>query len=453
MRKPDATAVVAAFRSGRLSPRAYAEQVQGRAQDTSNLNALTAVDPALPDRADAVFRANPDAPLAGLPIVVKDNIDAKGFTTTAGTPALAGAEALADAPCVAALQGAVVAAKAAMHELAFGITSNNAWSGPVRNPVDPSRFAGGSSGGTAAAIAANVVPAGLGTDTGGSCRTPAALCGVVGFRPSSGRYDGGGIVPISRTKDTPGPMARSVRDIALLDGLLANDMAPCPEITLSDATFGIPRQYFFDELDDEVAAAIEAAMDLLSAMGARMVDVDLAAYGRMNEDCGGPIALSEVMVDLPDYLATYRPGISFDELLAHIASPDVRAIFLAQRNAPIAEDAYHRALTVLRPGLRMLFESVFETHGLDALLLPTTALVARSIGEDETVLLAGKPVSTFSSFIRNTDPASNIGAPSISLPLPVDGLPVGLMLEAQLGQDRKLLGIAAAVEKALGAVR
>src|SRR5699024_554346 len=156
--------------------------------------------------------------LAGVPLAVKDNIDTCDAPTTAGTAALQGRVPGSDSTAVARLRAAdgLLAGKTVMHELSLGITSNNAVTGPARNPYDPTLIAGGSSGGTATAVAAGMVPAGLGADTGGSVRQPASLCGLVGFRPTVGRYPTGGMVPLSRTRDAIGPMARSVADVVLL---------------------------------------------------------------------------------------------------------------------------------------------------------------------------------------------------------------------------------------------
>ena len=178
---------------------------------------------------DTMRKAGTTLPaLAGLPIVVKDNINTRDLPTTGGTPALRNVQPTANAPSLQKLidAGAIVLGKTNMHELAFGITSTNlaSFAGPVKNPYDLTRITGGSSGGTAAAIAARIVPSGLGTDTGASTRLPAALCGIVGLRPSVGnggaqrRYtDTNAVVPISHTRDTVGPMGRTVAEVALLD--------------------------------------------------------------------------------------------------------------------------------------------------------------------------------------------------------------------------------------------
>ena len=150
-------------------------------------------------------------------------------------------------------EGAIIAGKAVMHELAFGITSNNQVTGPARNPYDPSKIPGGSSGGTAPAVSSRQFPAGLGTDTGGSVRIPSALCGIFGFRPTVGRYPGEGVIPISKTRDTVGPMARNMKDIALLDALMAGKSAP--DVTLlglKSIKIGMPRTRFWENLETEV---------------------------------------------------------------------------------------------------------------------------------------------------------------------------------------------------------
>ena len=224
----DAVGTIAAFKSGAVSPADYADALAARVAAQSGLNAVQHFDPDyLSRRSAATFAGQGGALLAGLPILAKDNINTTAFPTSGGTAALLDHTPATDAGVVRRIEaaGGFIGAKAGMHELAFGITSNNAVTGAIHNPVDPTLIPGGSSGGTAAAVAAGIFPMGLGTDTGGSCRIPAALCGVVGFRPSTGRYPGDGIVPISHSRDTVGPMARSVRDVALMDRVLSAETA------------------------------------------------------------------------------------------------------------------------------------------------------------------------------------------------------------------------------------
>ncbi|MEM9604182.1 MAG: indoleacetamide hydrolase [Pseudomonadota bacterium] len=450
----DAVATLAAFASGTLSPADYVDGIAARIDAHAALNAIASFDAAhVRAEATAARAAAPAAPLAGLPLVVKDNINTRTYPTTAGTGALAGHTPATDAPVVTRVlaSGGVVGAKANLHELAFGITSNNAVTGAVRNPHDPSLIAGGSSGGTAAAIAGGVFAAGLGTDTGGSLRVPASLCGIVGFRPSTGRYPSGGVVPITHTRDVAGPMARSVRDIDLLDGVLSGEATPVASLAAAQLTLGVPRAVFYDNLDPHTASVIEAQLSRLATAGVRLVEVSLDAIWPHNAAIGFPVSLYEVMRDLPDYLAEHAPHVSFEALVAGIGSPDVAAVVASQRgDEAIPEAVYRAALEVHQPALRAAYAGVFAAHALDALVFPTTPLPARPVGQDETVDLNGVAVPTFTTYIRNTDVAPNLGAPAISLPCPTgDALPVGLELDGLPGADRALLAAALTVERVL----
>ncbi|MCB1344802.1 MAG: indole acetimide hydrolase, partial [Rhodobacteraceae bacterium] len=333
-------------------------------------------------------------------------------------------------------------------ELAFGITSNNAAFGPVRNPHDPALIAGGSSGGTAAAIAAGIVPAGLGTDTGGSCRIPAALCGVTGFRPSVGRYPVGGVVPLSPTRDTIGPMGQGVADVALLDALMAGADTALTPPTPGAIRLGVPRRVLWQGLDPVVAARCEAALSRLSAAGVTLVETDPADLWADGAAASFAIVLYETMRALPAYVAAR--GVPFDALLAGVASADVRAILDSQMGeGAMPERAYRAAMDRHRPAMQRHWAAWFADHGLHGALFPTTPLPARPIGADETVTLNGAQVPTFATYIRNTDHGSVMGVPGISLPLPGAGLPVGLELEGLAGADRALLAVAAALEPLL----
>jgi indoleacetamide hydrolase len=454
LKRLDATAAVEAFKNGSVSPAAYAESLAGRAAEHSELNALQSFDPKyLARTATEAFQAHPEAPLSGLPIVAKDNINTTNFPTTGGTKALLDHTPANDAGVVKRIvqAGGFIGAKAGMHELAFGITSNNAITGAVRNPHDLSMIPGGSSGGTAAAIAAGIFPAGLGTDTGGSCRIPAALCGVIGFRPTTGRYAGDGVVPISHTRDTVGPLARSVRDIVLFDGVLSGDTSGVVDANIADFTIGVPKQMFFDDLDPSVAMAVDAQLSSLSSLGAKLIEVSFEQIWPHNEAFSFPVVFYEAMRDLPAYLAEHAPELTFEALVAGIGSPDVAGAIGSQLgDDAMPEAAYRAAMDTHRPEMRRIYGQVFETHGLDAIAFPTTPLPARPIGGDETVELNGNQVPTFPTYIRNTDLGSNIGAPGISLPCPVtSGLPVGIEFDALPGQDRSLLALARAAEKAM----
>lgn len=462
-----------ALQDGALSCVEYAQALLTRAAAGESLNAWVERDTEalLRDslRADSAGIArDPARLLAGIPIALKDNIDTAALATSAGTRALLGRRPAANAPAAQSLfdAGAILAGKTNMHELAFGITSNNAVTGAVHNPWRASHIAGGSSGGSAAAVAARMVPAALGTDTGGSVRLPAALCGVVGFRPSTGRYAGAGVVPISHTRDTIGPIARSVEDIALLDRVLSGAgsasegsgaaIAPVAfgaheRRDLRGLRIGVPRRQFHEGAEPGVTDAIERALNQLASAGVELVETELIDLEALNAAVGFPVVLYEMVGDLAAYLAASGYGLTLAQVAERIGSPDVAGIVASQLGADAMPRAAYDAALHARPRLQAAYAECFVRDRLDALAFPTAILSARPIGDDETVELLGARVPTFPTYIRNTDPGSNAGIPGISLPvgLTPDGLPVGLELDGPLASDRHLLGVAAAIFAAL----
>jgi mandelamide amidase len=449
------TETLDAMARGALTASAHVDATLARAAAHAALNAFITIDAGLLRAAardsDARRSQGRAGALDGVALAVKDNIDTADLATTGGTPALRG-PAASDAPPLARLraQGALVAGKTNLHELAFGITSNNAAFGPVRNPHDPTMIAGGSSGGTAAAIAAGIVPAGLGTDTGGSVRVPAALCGIVGFRPTLGRYPRGGVVPLSPTRDTIGPMARCVADVALLDAVMAGERTGFEAAPPASIRLGVPRRVLWDGLEPEVAARCEGALSRLSAAGITLVESDPADLWADDAAASFPIVLYETMRDLPAYCAAR--GVSFEALLHGVASADVRGILESQLGAgAMPEAAYRAALDLHRPAMQRNWAAWLAAQDLQGAIFPTTPLRARPIGADETVSLNGAEVPTFATFIRNTDHGSVMGVPGISLPIAGDGLPVGLEIDGLAGTDRALLGVATTVERLLAA--
>ncbi len=450
------TGALAAMRAGSLSCRDYVEAHITQSDAHADLGAYVSFDwdalRAAADRVDGSGRAGED--LTGIPLVLKDNINTVNLTTSAATGALQERIAGVDAPIAEALfsHGALLGAKGNMHELAFGITSNNAVTGPARNPFDPRMIPGGSSGGVATAVSARMMPGGIGTDTGASVRLPAALCGIVGFRPTVGRYSGDGIVPISHTRDTAGPMTHSVADAVLLDAAMSGRKAD-ETAALSGLRIGIPRPHFYDNLDPDVSAVAEATLKALGSAGATLVEVDLPDIMALNDAVGFPVALFEFKEDLARYLTENGLGLSLNDVFDGVGSPDVKGVFGSQLGEEaIPEAVYRQAITVDRPKLQDVYAACFDNNAISALLFPTAPLPARPIGDDETVELNGKRLPTFPTFIRNTDPASNAGIPGISLPagLSSGGLPVGMELDGPQGADEALLAIAQAVETVLG---
>ena len=430
------------------------------------LNAFTYLDPRFEASIEQpVATAAADAssgtdgpPAAGFRIVVKDNIEVAGMPCTLATPALRKYVATSDAPAVSRLRhaGAEIVGKTNMHELAYGITSNNPTFGPVRNVHDLSCFAGGSSGGTAAAIAAGLVHSGLGTDTGGSSRIPAALCGIVGFRPTTGRYPMGGVALLSPTRDVIGPMGRTVRDVAALDAVLAGmPSANLAAIDLHDLRIGVPQEHFQENLHPDVSRALQHVVAALRDAGATLITADIKHIATANAAVSFPVVLYETKRALQTYLFHTRTNVTLARLYDEIASADVREIMGQVMSDSVPEDVYRKALTISRPQLQRLYRDYFAALDIEAVLLATTPLPAQPIeGSDRFVTLNDAAVPTFATFIRNTDPASNAGIPGISLPAGLSPredkestlLPVAIELDGPGGSDRRLLAIAAAVE-------
>jgi mandelamide amidase len=355
-----------------------------------------------------------------------------------------------DAPVVRMLRaaGAVVVGKTGMHELSAGITSNNLAYGAVRNPFDRRLIAGGSSGGSAAAVAAGVVPVALGADTAGSVRIPASLCGCVGFRPTAGRYPGDGVIPLSATRDTVGPIAGTVAGAALVDEVITGQRGE--PVELAGRRLGVPSAYFYDDLDAETAAVIDDALGLLSDVGAELVETRIADL----EDLTGPHSLAltfrEWPRDLALHLARHRCPVTIGEVAEAMAGPVERGWLTEQLWGDPVQHGHHvEILERVRPAVVARYAECVRRDRLDALVLPTTRLPARPVGQDDKVEINGRPVGTLDAYLRNTDPTAFAGLPSISVPagLSASGLPVGLSFDGMPGADTALLALAAAFER------
>lgn len=461
MLRLSACEAVAAMSTGRFTAFEYAEALLARCAERSDLNAFITLDPEAvrtAARAADSRRAAGEAlgPLHGLPIPVKDSINTADLPTTAGTAALRDFRPLVDATVVARLRaaGAIVLGKTNLHELSFGWTSSNMAYGPVRNPWDVSRIPGGSSGGTAAAVAAGMAPLGVAEDTQGSVRVPAALCGIVGFRPTTGRYPNDGCAPISSHFDQVGPHARHVADIALFDAVITGEHDPLVMPALAGLRLGIAREYYFAGLDQAVATLVEDVLQRLAAAGVEIIEAELFGLSELIDLITMPVQAHDVVPSLTNWLKQSGADLSFDELFAGV-SCDVRAVFelIALPGAPhaISENAYRAACDVHLPALRSLMADWFARHSFDAMLLPATMVTAIPIGAGETVGIGEHDVTFRTAVGRNISPGSTAGLPGLVLPAGLAaGLPVAVELDGPAGTDRKLLGIGLAIEALLG---
>jgi aspartyl-tRNA(Asn)/glutamyl-tRNA(Gln) amidotransferase subunit A len=400
-------------------------------------------------------------PLDGIPIAIKDNIWTQGVRTTAGSKFLADFIPRTDSRVVGRLRraGAIILGKTNLHEFAYGVTSENPHYGAVRNPWDTSRIAGGSSGGSAVAVAAGLCAAALGTDTGGSVRIPAALCGVVGLKPTFGRVSCCGTVPLAPSFDHVGPIARTVGDAALLLGVMAGrdaaDAATLAQPRLRPfgsirelssrlrprftkrhlLRLGWPREYFFDRVADDVRRSVEAAACSFEEMGAIVEEVSLPHVFDGDEP-STTMALAEAT-------HVHRAAGWFPQHEADYGE-DVRTRL--KMGDDIRAAAYLAALEVRRR-VRTDFETALEK--VDAIIAPTVPVTAPRLGEAK-IEIGGAEETVRSALIRLNRPGNFTGLPAISIPCGWTraGLPIGLQLLGRAWQEERLLGIARLFEEA-----
>jgi aspartyl-tRNA(Asn)/glutamyl-tRNA(Gln) amidotransferase subunit A len=379
-------------------------------------------------------------PLHGIPISLKDLVDQKGWPTTAGSLVRKDHLAAEDATVTRRLRaaGAVFVGKTNLHEFAFGTTTEDSGFGLARNPIDPSRSPGGSSGGSAIAIAAGMSLGTVGTDTGGSIRIPAAACGVVGLKPEWGRISARGVVPLSRQLDHVGPLAKSVSDAWILYNAMQPAAARAKEAPKASAIkglrLGVPAGYLFDRLDADVERGVLAAIEKLRKKGAVVTEVPLPHAHDI-----AAVYLHLVLGDAAEYHA--RTLLSRPEDY----TPNVR-LRLEMARYILAED-YVRALR----GKAVIAGDVDRAlAGVDALILPSLAIPAPPIGAS-TMPVKGGPEPVRALMLRCTQPFNLSGHPAISLPCGTTpaGLPIGLQLVGHKGGTPELVQAALGVEGTL----
>lgn len=384
--------------------------------------------------------------LHGIPISLKDNIYTKDIRTTGGSKILKDFVPLHDAPIVTVLKkaGAVILGKTNMHEFAYGATTDNPHFGPARNPWDRARTPGGSSGGSAAALAAALCYGSIGTDTGGSIRIPASFCGVVGVKPGLGRVSADDVIPLSPTLDFVGPLARTVEDAALLLEPIfvrgKNEHKLVPSRFASSRgrhpCLGIPKEFFLEVLDPEVEAAFESALQLLEKHGARFKEVSMPQV-QETEDAGNQIARAEATLYhqqagwYPERAAEYGEDV---RVRLEMGTKITAVNYLAARE--------------FREKFKASFHDALAVNEIDALVVPTTPIPAPRIGE-ESVSVKGVTHATRALLLRLNRPANLAGVPAVSVPcgLSNGGLPIGLQFIGDWTDEPLLFELARRFER------
>ncbi|MEW7998424.1 MAG: Asp-tRNA(Asn)/Glu-tRNA(Gln) amidotransferase subunit GatA [Candidatus Thiodiazotropha endolucinida] len=430
-----------------------------------DLNALITPTPdqamAEAEAADRLIRSGQAGPLTGIPLVQKDIFCTQGVKTSCGSRMLDNFISPYDATVVGRLKqaGTVSLGKANMDEFAMGSSNETSYYGPVRNPWDQNRVPGGSSGGSAAAVAARLAVAGTGTDTGGSIRQPAALCGITGLKPTYGRVSRFGMIAFASSLDQAGPMTRSAEDAAMLlqamagfdsrDSTCADQPVPDYSATLNDSMrglkIGLPREYFDAGLDSAVAASIDGAIGLYKQLGAEVVEISLpntalavpTYYVVAPAECSSNLSRfdgvrfgyrCEDPKDLEDLYKRSR-GVGF--------GAEVKRRILIGTYALSAGyyDAYYLKAQKTRHLISDDFKRAFET--VDVIMGPTTPTTAFALGEkmDDPVTMYLNDIYTIATNLA--------GLPGISIPVqPVNGLPVGLQIIGNYFTEGKLLNVA-----------
>jgi Asp-tRNA(Asn)/Glu-tRNA(Gln) amidotransferase A subunit family amidase len=453
-----AVAAVTAMRNGELKAEDYAHALLDRAQQLDGLNAFRTLDQEMVlEAARAADKSRASGAhvgtLHGLPIPVKDSVNSKALPTSYGTAAFRNFRPNNDAGVLKLLlaQGGILMGKTNIHELSAGWTSNNPIFGAVHNPYDPSRIPGGSSGGSAVAVAACMAPLAVAADTWGSIRVPASMCGLAGLRPSYGRYPDDGILPLADAKfDQSGSLARTVGDLALFDAALTSDRGPLTATPLKGVRVGIAPEFLLSGLDPEVERITTDAMQKLRAVGVELIEVELPDILKTTDDTVDTIMSYEGHLAVSAFLDAQGAGITFDQMLQQ-ASEDIRRDF-DPADRP-TQDAYQAALAQ-RQRIREATGRFYEQHRIVALTFPPILIPPPPISHEGKFSIGGKQVSFGAAMTRNTALGTCADLTSLVLPagMTSNGLPVGLEFDALTGHDRALLALGLSLEKGLGSI-
>lgn len=451
---------VAAMKRGDITAERYASALLARCKAAESLNAFITLEPErVLESARAADKRRASGlrlgALHGLPVPIKDSVNTKDMPTTGGTRALLGFRPGVDAPLVTRLReaGAIVLGKTNLHEISMGYTSANFTTGAVHNPYDVNRIPGGSSGGSAAAVAARLTPLSVAEDTAGSIRVPAAMCGIVGFRPTTGRYPSQGVLPMTALFDQLGPHARTVGDVILFDRAITGDQTAIPPRSLRGVKFAVVRDYYFAELNSEVRRLVDAALRRLTDAGARIVELKIPDLAELTDKTAFPVILHDLAPSIAAYLAEFGAGVSIEQVFREVG-PNIKGTLTATASLVPSDADYRVLVSVTRPSLQARFASAFKSSGASAIVFPTTPAPAVPITQGPTIMVGRREMPLDPYFGRNVVPGSTAGLPGLVLPagLTRDGLPVGIEFDGPIGTDRVLLALGVSLQQALGRI-
>ena len=456
-------AAAAAIRRGDVTAQSYASALLDQARTQSEIHSFVTIDEsavlAAASAADQARAAGATAPLLGVPLGIKDSYQTRDLPTSLGLGSLKDFAPGTDAEIVTIIKGAgaLVFGKNNLVEMSYGVTGHNAEYGQVRNPYDHDHLSGGSSSGSAAAVAARIVPASFGGDTVGSIRIPAALTGVVGYKPTTGRWPRGGVAPISHALDTTGLLARHVDDVLLIDAIVTGDVddPPAARSDLSRTRLAYAPRQFLNLVDPEVERQFHETVTRLRDAGAEVVEVDLGEdFTALADRTAWNLFLRDTYQAVSAFLGENGYPVSVDDVY-HSLKPQLHdvwsAVVVPGSPGYLSDEDYATTLGVDRPALQRRFTQVFERDGIDALIFPTTPAPAPRIADQWEFTVAGQKVEHL-FLAKNTVPASGAGLPGISLPtgLTKTGLPIGIELDGPRDHDRELLALALRVERVTG---
>lgn len=454
---------VSAIKSGAITSEAYATKLLQRARDNADLNAFITIDDAAvlqtAKAADKDRAAGKTSPLLGVPLAVKDSYMTQDLPTTFGTGVLNKFRPGQDAPVVKSIRdaGGVVFGKNNLVEMSYGLTGANIHHGQPKNPYNKAHVTGGSSSGAGASVAARLVPAALGGDTVGSIRVPASLCGVVGFKPTQGRWSGDRVAPISGTLDTTGVLARSVRDCAFIDAIVtkASILTPTAQAGLKGVRLGYAPRQHLNVIDADVEKLFRETLSKLKDAGAEIVEIDLGAdFATIAERATWGIFFHETKPAISDFVKANNVPVTFEQIYEDL-TPNIKrswSMFVLPGSPKyFSEEAYQGMMTRDRPELKRRYGEAFAK--VDALIFPTTPCTAPRIDKQWEFSVAGKDMS-YLVLAKNTFATNCADLPGISIPmgLTANKMPVGLEIDASSGSDANLLEIARRVEAIIGSI-